>query len=389
MKTVVLRAPILTSSGYGVHSRQVARWLMAKHDAKKIKLTIQALPWGNTPWIINANAHDGFIGKVMALTTSVHGVHDYSFQVQLPNEWDPSIARSNIGITAAVETDIANPAWSNACNSMSKVIVPSKHIASVLATSASFKGDKCAVVPESYPDVFREQPTEISLPGLETDFNFLMVGQLTGNRPENDRKNLFYAVKWFCETFAGDQSVGLIVKSNSGRNTKIDRNVTLNTLRQVLWEVRPGQFPKIYLVHGDLTDAEMHALYRHPTVKCFLAPTRGEGFGLPILEAAVAGVPVIATNWSGHLDFMGRGKFIKLDYELKTIPDNRVDNAIFMKGARWAEVNEGDFKAKVKKIRDSWSIPRDWARELSEKLVQEYSFEAIAAKYDAEFPELM
>ena len=61
---------------------------------------------------------------------------------------------------------------------------------------------------------------------------------------------------------------------------------------------------KIYLLHGDMSDAEMHYLFRHPKVKAFISTSHGEGFGLPFYEAAYEGLPVIAPDWSGYLDFL-------------------------------------------------------------------------------------
>ena len=61
---------------------------------------------------------------------------------------------------------------------------------------------------------------------------------------------------------------------------------------------------KVYLLHGDMTDEEMHSLYRHPKISAFLTLAHGEGFGLPIFEANYSGVPIIATGWSGQLDFL-------------------------------------------------------------------------------------
>ena len=53
-----------------------------------------------------------------------------------------------------------------------------------------------------------------------------------------------------------------------------------------------------------MTDEEMNQLNNDPKVKAFVSFTKGEGFGRPLLEAAITGKPVITTNWSGHLDFL-------------------------------------------------------------------------------------
>ena len=64
------------------------------------------------------------------------------------------------------------------------------------------------------------------------------------------------------------------------------------------------ELPNVYLLHGDLLAEEMNYLYNHPKVKCFISLTHGEGYGRPLQEATMTGLPVIASNWSGHLDFL-------------------------------------------------------------------------------------
>ena len=121
-------------------------------------------------------------------------------------------------------------------------------------------------------------------------------------------------------------------------------------------------------------------VYKNPTIKALVAPTRGEGFGLPLLEAAASGLPVLATKWSGHCDFLNQGKWIKFDHKLVKIPDGRVDNEIFVKDSKWAEVSEQDFK---KKVRNKPEIPQGWARDLSESIKKSHSFGSIAAAWDS------
>ena len=75
------------------------------------------------------------------------------------------------------------------------------------------------VIPESFCDEINDHQQIIDLSEVKTSFNFLLFGQLTGNNPENDRKNIFYTIKWFCETFKNDPDVGLVIKTNSGRKS--------------------------------------------------------------------------------------------------------------------------------------------------------------------------
>ena len=238
------------------------------------------------------------------------------------------------------------------------------------------------MIPESFCEEIITTKKEIDLPEVETSFNFLLFGQLTGNNPYNDRKNLLFTIKWLCESFSKDEEVGIIIKTNSGRNTKIDRNIVLKNLQTLLKEVRKTQFPKFYLLHGDMSDEDVASLYRHPKIKALVSLTRGEGYGLPILEAAASALPVVATNWSGHLEFMKHTKFIGVDYELKEIHPSRVDDKIFMKNSKWAEVIESDFKKKILKFRSASTAPKEWAQEGSKKIIEQFRHSEISKIYD-------
>ena len=105
MANILIRGPLLTQSGYGVHSRQIFRWAHSRGHNISVNLT----PWGITPWYVNKFSLSGMIGEIMKATNPASTPPDISFQVQLPNEWDPNLCRHNIGVTAGVETNICNP----------------------------------------------------------------------------------------------------------------------------------------------------------------------------------------------------------------------------------------------------------------------------------------
>ena len=378
-KKVLIRAPLLTVSGYGEHSRQIFRWAAARED---FDVKVQILNWGNTTWMINPELEDGLIGKIMSSTVSEEdmGTFDLSVQVQLPDEWDKTVAKNNIGVSAFVETDRCPERWIECCNAMDAVIVPSEHVRQTILRTGK-PTSPVFVVSETFPDNMLNNeilPLDIE---LDTDFNFLIVGQFTGGDSLSDRKNLFSTLKWVCEEFAEDSRVGIVIKANHGRGTRIDRKLTHNTVEKILNEVRTGEYPKVHIVHGIMSSKEMTALYRHPTIKCFISATRGEGFGLPLLESAVSGIPVIATNWSGHLDFLRLGKFIPINYTLTEIPSSRVDDRIFEKGFKWADPIESDFKKKIKKFRHHSEKPAQWAKDLSETLKSKLCQSEINKEY--------
>lgn len=377
MKTVVLRAPVLTMSGYGTHSRQVFKWLKTQN----FNIKTQPVYWGMTPWLVNPDGLNGLVGEIMSTCSPLNAQPDISFQVQLPNEWDPNLAKYNVGITAAVEATFCNPDWVKNCNSMNKIIVPSTFTKECLQNSGNITTN-ISVVPESFYDCLLDNKNEKKLDlDLSTDFNFLIFGQITGNDPFTDRKNTFFTIKWLCEEFSKNKDVGIIIKTNTGRNSSLDRKNTLNIMKMLLKEVRKGPYPKFYLLHGNLEPEEIQSVYQHEKVKALVSATRGEGYGLPILESAATGLPVLATNWSGHLDFMNKGKFVSFNYDLQEVPQGKADGKIFMPGSKWANVREKDFKSKVRKFYEMPSKPKEWANSLSETIKKEYSQKTINNLY--------
>jgi glycosyltransferase involved in cell wall biosynthesis len=307
---------------------------------------------------------------------------DVSIQLQLPNEWNPTLAERNVGVTAAVEADRCNPEWVAACNRMTTVIVPSKHAEMALRASGKITVP-LHVVPEAFSDEVARDVSPIKL-DVEAPFNFLVFGQLTGTNPFNDRKNIFFTVKWLTEAFAHDDGVGIVLKTNSARNSLIDQDIVLSTLRQLVREVRaPGQSgPQVTLLHGDMMETEVAGLYRHTSIGALVALTRGEGFGLPILEAAASGLPIIATGWSAHTEYLAND-YSQVQYKLVDVHQTRIDGRIFVNGARWAEPNEQDFKRRAIELRRDPARSIERAAALRARVMLSHSRVAIERAYDA------
>jgi len=386
MKSVVIRAPLLSISGYGEHARQVYKFLL---NCKDIELKTQILQWGNTAWEINGDGFNGLANKIMSSSSQIENGFDVSFQVQLPDEWSDNLAKFNVGITAGVETDICNPKWIDAINKMNLVIVPTQHVKDTFIKTGNLT-TPVIVIGEWYQEELDLEPLE-SITNLKfnTKFNFLVVSQLTSADDGGDRKNILGTLKWFCDAFQNDPDVGLILKTNMGRGTQLDKDNVYSVINSCIKSFRKGPYPKIHVIHGNMTDHEIASLYMHPSIKCYINLTRGEGFGLPILAAAVAGIPVITTNWSGHLDFMKLGKFIGIDYDIIPIPQTKVDGRIFVTGSKWANPKEEDFKKRVAKFRSSFQVPKEWADDLAEKCKNRFSRLAIEELYRQHLSEIL
>ena len=82
------------------------------------------------------------------------------------------------------------------------------------------------------------------------------------------------------------------------------RTELLKRLNAIKNSIEANKLPNIYILHGDLSDTEINELYNNPKIKAMVSLTKGEGFGRPLLEFSLVNKPIIASNWSGHTDFL-------------------------------------------------------------------------------------
>ena len=158
-------------------------------------------------------------------------------------------------------------------------------------------------------------------------------------------------VKTFCSAFSGTKNKpSLILKTSMATFSVLDRNIILQKIKDIRSKFNDA--PNIYLLHGDLTPDEMNALYNHPKVKAHISFTKGEGFGRPLLEASISGKPVIASAWSGQLDFLNPEFTTLLPGDLKNVHKSAQWKGVINEGTQWFYVN---YAIAEKVIRDVYS----------------------------------
>jgi len=354
-KKIILKAPLLTRSGYGEQSRFALRALRSRPDLYDIY--IQPLQWGQTSWIAEDNPDRKWMDDIIEKTVvyiQEGGKFDESLQVTIPNEWE-NMAPVNIGYTAGMETTKVAFPWLQAGNAMNRIIVVSEHAKNTYKDTSYVAeeqqtGNQVEVKLETeveavgYP-VKNYKKSNVEL-NLDTDFNFLNVTQWS------IRKNLEHTIKWFVEEFH-DENVGLVIKTNLAKNCFIDREECMKRLTNLLNEFSgENRKCKIYLLHGEMTDEELHALYAHPKIDAMLSLAHGEGFGLPLFEAAYSGLPIVTVAWSGHLDFLcdekGKSHFYDVSFDLGPVQEQAVWPDVLIKESMWAFARENSTKEKMR-----------------------------------------
>ena len=111
----------------------------------------------------------------------------------------------------------------------------------------------------------------------------------------------------------------------------------------------PSRKCSVSLLHGDLSEGQMRALYEHDKVKAMVNISHGEGFGLPLFEAARLCLPIISIGWSGQVDFL-QNKFLKVNHNLKPVQNFAVWEGVVEKDSQWAYADQGSFKMALRQM---------------------------------------
>ena len=109
---------------------------------------------------------------------------------------------------------------------------------------------------------------------------------------------------------------------------------------------------------------------------------------MPLLESARCGLPIIATNWSGHLDFLDKD-FLAVDYSLENIPSEKVDNNIFINNSKWAIVKKSSTDKQLNFAYKNINKVKKIAKKLSSNILNKYNKTTIQKKYDKVFKEYL
>ncbi|MDH5646071.1 MAG: glycosyltransferase [Candidatus Heimdallarchaeota archaeon] len=175
------------------------------------------------------------------------------------------------------------------------------------------------------------------------------------------RKNPEDAINAFQTAFKNEDNTRLIIKSINGHLAEKE----LKNLEQIA-----SRDKRIILINGYVPRSEIWELISESD--CYISLHAAEGFGLTIAEAMIMEKPVIATAYSGNMDFMNNENSYPVLYNKKPI---NIVNSIYAENASWAEPDLNDCALKMRQV-------HDFPEEAAEK--GERAREDILAKYNKE-----
>ena len=369
----LVTAPVATRSGYGAHARDIVRALI-KLDKYDIK--IWSVKWGSTP--LNAlekgNPNDDMIIERLLMEPSLPQQPEIHIHIVIPNEFK-TFGKYNIGITAGLECTAIPHKWVEGMNQMDLNIVPSKFVHDVVKLTSFDVMDEQTKQMKGQIKVTK--PVEVLFEGTDTNifkktkefskdlvdefknvkesFNFLYTGHWLQGKLGEDRKDTGMMLKVFLETFKDTKNApGLIMKTSGAGFSVIDREDILKKIRDIQKTVKAKTLPSVYLFHGDFTDEEMNELYNHPKVKAHVNITHGEGFGRPLLEATMSGKPVIASGWSGQLDFLSKQLSVLIGGSLVKVQKGSFPKDMYVDGSEWFTANYNEFGSVLREVQKNY-----------------------------------
>ena len=388
--TVLVSCPIDTYSGYGGRSRDFVKALIS---TGKYNVYILSQRWGNTRfgYLKDHSEHD----LASKIVPNVTGQPDIWIQITVPNEFQP-VGKYNIGVTAGIETTICDPSWIEGCNRMNLTLVSSQHAKETFERSkfeVQDKGKTTGTIELQKPievlfeglDIEKYKPVTSStfnLSAVEESFAYLFVGHWLQGDFGQDRKNVGYLVKAFLESFKNKKDApALILKTQSANASILDRNQVLKKIDDIRKSIK-GTLPNIYLLHGEMSDEEVNMLYNHPKVKAMVSFTKGEGFGRPLLEFSAVNKPIIASGWSGHIDFLDREFTYLVTGTLTNVHKSAVIDKMLLKEAQWFTPDDTQTGAALRMVFDNYKKYAELAKRQGYKSRTNFSWEKMAEQLD-------
>jgi len=386
----IISCPFDTYSGYGARSRDLVKAII---ETDKYEVMLLSQRWGNTPFgFCDDNPEWGFLKNHALSTPQLPKQPEIWMQITVPNEFQP-VGKFNIGATAGIESTICPPDWIDGVNRMDLTLVSSNHTKKVFEESKFEIKNKETNITER--EVKLEKPVEVLFEGVDLDiykvldtpcsldiqikekFAYLFVGHWMQGDVGEDRKNVGLLVKAFYETFKNKMNKpALILKTSQVSTSYYDREEILKKIKQIKNSVNSKNLPNIYLLHGDFSDEEMNEIYNHSRVKAMISLTKGEGYGRPLLEFTLTKKPLIASGWSGQLDFLDPKLTSLIGGQLTNVHPS-TQNQFLLPESQWFAPDHGQIGHYLKDVFENYKNYTEKAKRQAFKSKNEFSYDKM------------
>lgn len=277
----------------------------------------------------------------------------------------------NVG-RVVFETDGLPPDWVAKCNQMDEIWVASDfNLETFRRAGVTVRLTK---VPEGVDtDHFRPGCPPLELPGARGCV-FLSIFEWIY------RKGWDVLLRAWAQAFKPEDDVTLVLRTypinavdQADAAAEIERRIDA-FLAQELGLSRQQVAP-ILVLGEQIAERDMPRLYA--AARAYVAPSRGEGWGRPHMEAMACGLPVIATGWGGNLEFMNDANSLLLDIEGLVDIDERAE-VTFYRGQRWAEPSIAHLVARMRQVAEHPEVAAAIGQQARRDMVAFWQWDKIA-----------
>ena len=392
--TFVISCPIDTYSGYGARARDFVKSLV---ELNKYDVKVLSQRWGNTSrgFIDNNKEQWGFLNEL--IIPGLQEKPDYWCMVTVPNEFQP-IGKYNIGLTAGIETTGCDIEWIKGCNKMDLILTSSEHSKSSFLNShyqnSSNKDDIIKLEKpievlfeggnlDVYKTIKKFENKELynQLNSIPEDFAYINVGHWMQGDFGHDRKNIALTIKTFYETFKNKENPPALILKTCRVNSSIgDKEVIQRKISDIRDSIDGKNIPSVYLLHGEFTDVEMNEIYNHPKIKAMVSFTKGEGFGRPLLEFSLLNKPIIASGWSGHLDFLEKDCVALCGGKINPIDRSAQVKGMLIESSQWFDIDHNYINHFLNEVFNNYDEWVEKAKNQSKHSKKNFSFDKMTKK---------
>lgn len=190
----------------------------------------------------------------------------------------------------------------------------------------------------------RDWPEPYELPGIpEKPFLFYSIFEWT------DRKNPEELLQAYWEEFDGHEDVGLVIKTYFRNFTLSNRRMIKNQIQVLKAKSGIIKPPKVFL-YLDLMDRQQ-IMRLHKTGDVYVSAHRGEGWGIPQVEAALAGNPIISTGYGGCAEYFTDGQdAVILPYDMIPLRGMAHSHKWYTSDQEWADVDHNALKEAMRNM---------------------------------------
>lgn len=178
------------------------------------------------------------------------------------------------------------------------------------------------------------------------------------------RKNPFALIEAFQRAFVKSHKVLLLLKFSNGNHDP--------ELYRKIQKLIDGH-PNILTIERSLDEIELGRFF--DAIDCYVSPHRTEGFGLTLAEAMLAGKPVIATDYSGSVDFVKSEHAYPVQYHLVPISEQY---GPYLPGYLWAEPDIDHLVERLIEVYEYPEIARSRGKEARRFIMEQYSVDHVA-----------